>query len=116
MAPIVQITVLWDKIPFLQSVVRPRARAAAQQAANNVRDLAQDYAPKRTGFMAEHIEVRPEEADEDTTLWEVGPFDVPYAGFVEHGTSKMAAQPFMAPAAANAAKPFIGVMTHIVDL
>jgi len=54
----------------------------------------QRLCPVDTGKLRESITV---ELDEDSGTI-VGSSDVRYAGYVELGTSKMAAQPYMAPA------------------
>ncbi len=57
--------------------------------AEDVADLARAYVPVETGRLQESITAGPTGV---TT-------DVEYAGFVEYGTSDMAAEPYMRPAA-----------------
>lgn len=75
---------------------------AALQASDDIRRIADEtarrassLAPKLTGALAASVSVVP--AGEPGG-WTVA-FDVPYAPFVEFGTYKDAAQPFLRPAA-----------------
>jgi len=67
-------------------------------AAKLVWDTAVTLVPVRTGRLKSSIRI-----EETGRLMErvvrAGGDEAPYAGFVEHGTYKMAAQPFMRPAA-----------------
>lgn len=66
---------------------------AQRENATDLQATAVRRAPKRTGFLAAHI-----------TIKKIGPIryditaEADYSGFVEHGTSRMAAQPFLQPA------------------
>jgi HK97 gp10 family phage protein len=66
---------------------------AQRENATDLQATAFRRAPKRTGFMATHIVIK-----------KIGPlrYDIvataDYSAFVEHGTSRMPAQPFLQPA------------------
>src|SRR5690242_8876266 len=66
---------------------------AQRENATDLQATAFRRAPKRTGFLATHIVIKKR-----------GPlrYDIvaqaEYSGFVEHGTSRMPAQPFLQPA------------------
>lgn len=58
---------------------------------------AQSIAPVRTGFLKSNIHVEPVEKKTDQVIGTVKS-DADYSSFVENGTFKMAAEPFMRPA------------------
>lgn len=58
---------------------------------------AQSNAPVRTGFLKSNIHVEPVEKKTDQVIGTVKS-DADYSSFVENGTFKMAAEPFMRPA------------------
>lgn len=58
---------------------------------------AQSNAPVRTGFLKHNIHVLPVEKKTDQVLGTIKS-DADYSSFVENGTFKMAAEPFMRPA------------------
>ena len=68
--------------------------AGLEDAARQVRDLAEQLAPVDTGYMRSHIVV---EAGPRPGMYSVVA-QAEYAVFVELGTRHMAAQPFLAPA------------------
>jgi HK97 gp10 family phage protein len=70
------------------------ARAVADEVAQEMTDLC----PVDTGALARSINVEPHG---DTVYVSVGGGDVDYALFVEYGTSRMRAQPFVRPALAR---------------
>jgi len=82
-----------------------RAKAVVQQSADRTFAMAQDLCPRDTGFMAEHMR---KDVSESGLAYEVGfrEEDFTAAGkdfypvHQEFGTSKMAAQPCIFPAAA----------------
>lgn len=83
--------------------------AANEQAASGIVELAKENAPVATGELRDSIHVEKDGTDHKVVA------DADHAVFVELGTSKMAAQPFLGPAAAkvrrNLAKYYKGVVT-----
>lgn len=67
--------------------------AEIEDAAEELQYLAQELAPVRTGALRDSIHVQ----RIDHLAVQVRA-DAEYAAFVEYGTSRMAAQPFMTPA------------------
>lgn len=65
-------------------------------AAQVIAKRASQIAPRDTGYMAEHIH-----AEKGNPVQVIS--EAPYSGYVEYGTYKMAAQPFMRPAIAAGA-------------
>ncbi len=68
-----------------------------EDTADQIVDTAQSIVPVRTGALRDSIHAEP---TGDPDAWRViaGSDDVEYAPFVEYGTSRMAAQPFLTPA------------------
>jgi HK97 gp10 family phage protein len=83
-----------DKV--LEEITRMVSQAIREVADELVHE-AQELAPVRTGELRDSI--HKEEIDELNVA--VGS-DKQYAGYVEYGTSKMAAQPYLTPASISA--------------
>lgn len=92
---------------------------ATRAAANVVRDRARELVPKRTKNLAKSIVSIQQKAESGQIKFSVTPskggkYDGWYAHFIEFGTVKMSAKPFMRPAmeqtqdeSLNAAKEYI---------
>lgn len=92
---------------------------ATRAAANVVRDRARELVPKRTKNLAKSIVAIQQKVENGQIKFSVTPsrggkYDGWYAHFVEFGTVKMSANPFMRPAmeqtqdeSLNAAKEYI---------
>lgn len=68
-----------------------------------IRDRAKAIAPRRTGLLADNIFAGKRRTKAPSAVVGIRRKKVPYCWFVEYGTPKMAAQPFMRPAAQGAA-------------
>jgi HK97 gp10 family phage protein len=83
-----------------------RAKGVVQESADRTYAIAQDLCPRDTGFMAEHMR---ETISDSGFGYEVGFREEDFAAaglefypiFTEWGTSRMAAQPCIFPAAAT---------------
>jgi len=80
-------------------------RAAIRKGAILMRDKARDKVPVDTGTLKKSIKIRNNRSEKGIISFKIGPTsdkkkgtDVFYGRFVEFGTSKMAAKPFMRPA------------------
>ena len=80
--------------------------SAMKTTTGQVQATAKHIAPKRTGFMANNILVEPVKK---TATSVTGTVDAKadYSSFVEFGTYKMSAEPFMRPAVSAAQSLFI---------
>lgn len=68
-----------------------------------------------TGFMKAHINTRPTENHGDViTGWYES--EAPYSGYVEYGTRKMSAQPFMRPGTKQAEKFFYQELRRLLSV
>lgn len=79
----------------MDRLARINVSVATREGAEIVKDEAQAIAPVDTGELRDSIHVE-EDGDNASVV-----ADAPHAVFVEYGTYKMSAQPFMAPAAHN---------------
>lgn len=70
------------------------AQKVLEEAGNDIADGMRERVPIKTGRLYMSIQVQSYRGKVV-----VGPVDVPYALYVEYGTSRMAAQPYMRPAA-----------------
>lgn len=90
-------------------VVESRASSAVGKAAADIRAQAQYIAPVDTGALRSSITVKNISSLESI----VGP-TVNYAGYVEYGTSRMGAQPYMRPAAEAVLPSFEASLSDIL--
>jgi HK97 gp10 family phage protein len=90
---------LQRKIKFMKKDLRKSTRKAALEGAKVVRDRARELAPKKTGRLSRGIRARVVQSWPTMALSVVG-FDrrVFYGRFLELGTSKISAKPFLRPA------------------
>ena len=84
--------------------VQVRAAMACNKAALDTQKDARTLAPVDTGNLRGSIQVRP--ASPALTEASVGP-EAEYGVYVEYGTSRMSAQPFMRPAADRHGPAFV---------
>jgi len=98
-----EFIIVFNRIPELIAAVEATSRRAPKKVADRIASTARSLAPVRTGALRGSIEsvslTRGKEAEV-----RVG---VDYAKFVEYGTYKMAAQPFLTPAVTAHADEFI---------
>ena len=105
-----QITVRLNKMPQLEGKVRRLAAQEVTSAAEECAELARNRAPVLSGELRASIEVQPESELSKTVV--VGKF---YGSFVEFGTHKMAAKPFLTPATETTRPNFLAEMGKIVE-
>ena len=103
------VTIRFNHLPKLQGQVRELAKLAVLKAAYDIEANAKTVVPVDTGNLKNSIQTMPE-SDLSAT---VGPRAVEYAIYVEMGTYKMRAQPYMIPAAERVRPAFIAAMEQI---
>jgi len=86
-----------DRLEELKKELRPRAKRIIKSGAFDVQGKAQVNAPVDTGALKNSIEAVEVEI---YTWWVI--VGVEYGAFVELGTSRMAAQPYLTPAVSEA--------------
>lgn len=87
-----------NRIPATRQAIAAAAARGVHRAAGFVADLARQLAPVDTGALRASIRVTPDQPALRMTV-QAGGGVVDYAAFVEYGTSRSPAQPFMTPAA-----------------
>ena len=107
MALLVAVTggwiVVFNHIPALIAAVEVNSRAAPKKVADEILADAKARAPVLTGALRASGTTRSIEAGKSAEI----EFGAPYAGYVEYGTYKMAAQPFLYPAVQAHEKQFV---------
>jgi HK97 gp10 family phage protein len=92
----------------LRAELRPRAEAIVQATARQIEAMAKVQAPVDTGALRSSILARQVAAFH----WEVI-VGVEYGGFVEFGTSRMAARPYLTPAVNAVRQAFIDAVAGL---
>ncbi len=82
------------------------AASAMKTTTGQVQATAKQAAPKRTGYMANNISVEPVKKTATSVTGTVNA-KADYSSFVEFGTYKMSAEPFIRPAVSAAQSLFI---------
>jgi HK97 gp10 family phage protein len=94
MAGSVVVEITYNDFPDFIRTLPERANKPVEDVATYVVQQAQSYAPiGETGQLHDNISYQMTGDGQATVIC-----DVPYAEYVEFGTSRMAAHPFMAPA------------------
>lgn len=108
-----EINVKWSGLDKLMEEIGATAGATIEAASSamkvttgQVQATAKQVAPKRTGFMANNISVEPVNKTATSVTGAVNA-KADYSSFVEFGTYKMSAQPFIRPAVSAAQSLFI---------
>lgn len=94
MAASVHFIVVYNHIPALIAEVEMVSRGAPKRVADRIVTTAKSIVPVDTGYLKSSIFAESGERGKSADVI-VG---APYAAFVEYGTYKMAAQPFLTPA------------------
>jgi HK97 gp10 family phage protein len=84
--------IVFNRIPQVIAEVEANAQRTVAKVADAIAEDARGHAPVRTGRLRSSIEGRPKGKQADIAV------DADYAAFVEFGTYKMAAKPFLTPA------------------
>lgn len=111
----IQITGLKELDRALQELAWPAARRALRkgmrQGANVVRDEARAKAPIDSGNLKRRIRTRERSEEAGNMRFDIEvPRSAFYGRFLEYGTSKMAAKPFLRPAAEAKTEEAVTVM------
>lgn len=98
-------------------------RSAVRKGAILVRDKAREKVPVDTGTLKKSIKVRNNRSGKGIISFKIGPTsdkkrgtDIFYGRFVEFGTSKMAAKPFMRPALDESENEVLDVVINDIKL
>lgn len=105
------LIVTTNRIPELLSTTRSRAERVVAETAHNIGSFAKQRAPVDTGRLKNSIQER----DITPLYWEVGPVGVEYDIYVEYGTSRAPAQPYLTPAVEQARPAFEAAIARLID-
>lgn len=108
-----EINVKWSGLDSLMEQLGTTAAKTIEAASSamklttgQVQATAKQVAPKRTGYMANNISVEPVKKTATSVTGTVNA-KANYSSFVEFGTYKMSAEPFIRPAVSAAQSLFI---------
>ena len=104
----IKTQLVFNKLPELRGQVRRRAADAVTKAAFDVEAQAKALAPVDTGALKSSIQAQPE--GDLAARVDVG---AEYGIYVEFGTRKMRAQPFLEPAAEQVKPSFEAAMRQV---
>lgn len=105
-----RVIVKQNDLARIAAELRPRASAVVRKTALDIEADAKGRAPVDTGALRNSIQTT---MDGDLSA-SVGT-NIEYAPFQEMGTHRMAAHPFMTPAAEAHRQPFIDAMSAVVE-
>jgi HK97 gp10 family phage protein len=107
----ISLVVNFNNIPQLSNRAQMAAEQVVAETAQNIEAHARTIVPVDTGRLRASIATT-----RDAPLQaSIGPRGVEYCVYVEYGTYKSRAQPYMRPAAEQARAPFIAAMSRIVQ-
>lgn len=93
------------------SALKAQVKAGLDQIGSAAEHHAKDMTPVRTGALRSSIWHRPTGDQEES----VGTDTIEYAVYVELGTSKMHAQPYLRPAAENYGSEYVQIMENALN-
>lgn len=107
----IEVTIRWTRHPLtISREAEQRAAAAVMKAAHDIEGLAKRVVPVDTGNLKNSIQV----AEDGPLAATIGPRGVEYDYYVEMGTRRMGARPYMRPAAEHVRPAFITAMEQII--
>lgn len=101
--------IVFNRFPEIQAAMRPRASLAVRKAAFDIEAKAKAAVAVDTGNLKNSIQAH----ELGSFSWEVGT-SVHYGPYQEYGTSKMAAHPYLIPAAEAVRPSFIQAMEMLI--
>jgi HK97 gp10 family phage protein len=105
------VEVRYNKVPQLSGNLKKLAKETVEGAALNTEGIAKSLIPVDTGAGRNSIQAMKGETD---LTWVVG-VGVEYGIYLEYGTSRMPAHPFMTPAVEIVRPQFLSAMGEIVE-
>ena len=100
----------FNRLPQITAALRPKASQIVRKTAADVEARAKSIVPVDTGNLKNSIQT---EMESDLTA--VVGTNVEYAPYVEYGTYKMAARPYLGPAAEAVRPGFEAAMKALFD-
>ena len=106
----VTISVTFDKFPQIAAAMPEKTSQVVRKATFDIEGQAKNRAPVDTGALKNSISTE----FEDNGLTGIIAPHMEYATFVEFGTKRMSAQPYMTPAAEAVAPAFVSAMKEML--
>lgn len=103
------VKVLFNHLPRIKAAMPGAIAQTVSEAAHKCETYAKDVTPVDTGALRASIQAK----KLAETEWEIAP-NTEYAIYVEFGTRKMAAQPYMRPAAEKIRKEYPDLVVETV--
>ena len=107
----VTISVTFDRFPEIAATMPERTSQVVRKAAFDIEGQAKNRVPVDTGALKNSISTE----FEDGGLTGIIAPHMEYATFVEFGTKRMSAQPYMLPAAEAVAPAFVQAMKQMLQ-
>lgn len=107
----VTVSVTFDRFPEIARAMPERTSQVVRKASFDVEAQAKNRAPVDTGALKNSISTE----FEDNGLTGIIAPHVEYATFVEFGTRRMSAQPYMTPAAEAVKPAFVAAMKQMLQ-
>lgn len=107
----VTVTVTFDKFRKIAAALPGQTRAVVRKASFDVEGQAKNRVPVDTGALKNSISTE----FEDNGLTGIIAPHMEYATFVEFGTKRMSAQPYMTPAAEAVMPAFVSAMKQMLQ-
>lgn len=107
----VTISVTFDKFPQIAAAMPEKTSQVVRKASFDIEGQAKSRAPVDTGALKNSIST---EFENNGLTGIIAPH-VEYATYVEFGTKRMSAQPYMVPAAEAVAPAFIAAMKQMLQ-
>lgn len=105
------IVIQFDRFPEIAAAMQDLAAAVVRNASFDVEGQAKNRVPVDTGALKNLISTE----FEDDGLTGIIASGMEYATFVEYGTKRMSAQPYMTPAAEAVAPAYIAAMKQMLQ-
>lgn len=105
------VTIKFNRFPEIAAAMPEKTKAVVAKTAFDVEAHAKNVVPVDTGALKNSIST---EFENDGLTAIIAPH-MEYAAFVEYGTRRMSAQPYMTPAAEAVRPAFIGAMKQMLQ-
>lgn len=110
MGKVTTISVTFNRFPEIAAALPDKTKAVVAKAAFDIEAQAKNRVPVDTGALKNSITT---DFENDGLTAVVAPH-MEYAAFVEYGTRRMSAQPYMTPAAETVRPAFVGAMEQML--
>lgn len=110
----IAVVITYNRLNDLASELHAEASRVVRKTARDIEEGAKSIVPVDTGNLKNSIQVKEQEDDLNATIGIHEGSHVEYAAYVEYGTHRMAAQPYLTPAAERARPSFNEAMERLL--